>query len=67
MQDSGVGEDDGARFLRVRAAILAGEIKPSQRDIWNAVRASQRVAARYLAAMEAEGELNREGRRHVLA
>ncbi|CAN7780428.1 hypothetical protein LJR296_007963 [Cupriavidus necator] len=67
MQDSGVGEEDGARFLRVRAAILAGEIKPSQRDIWNAVRASQRVAARYLAAMEAAGELKREGRRHVLA
>ncbi len=67
MQDSGVGEEDGARFLRVRAAILAGEIKPSQRDIWNAVRASQRVAARYLAAMEEAGELKREGRRHILA
>lgn len=67
MQDSGVGEEDGARFVRVRAAILAGEIKPSQRDIWKAVRASQRVAARYLAEMEAAGELKRQGRRHVLA
>jgi hypothetical protein len=30
MQDSGVGEDDGARFVRVRTAILQGEIKPTQ-------------------------------------
>lgn len=66
MQDSGVGEDDGARFVRVRAAILQGEIKPTQRDIWKAVRASQRVASRYLAEMEAAGELKRQGRRHVV-
>lgn len=66
LQDSGVGQHDGARFVRVRAAILQGEIKPTQRDIWNAVQASQRVAARYLAEMEAAGELKREGKRYVL-
>lgn len=66
LQDSGVGPHDGARFVRVRAAILQGEIKPTQRDIWNAVQASQRVAARYLAEMEAAGELKREGKRYVV-
>lgn len=66
LQDSGVGQHDGARFVRLRAAILKGEIKPTQRDIWKAVRASQRVAARYLAEMEAAGELKREGKRYVL-
>lgn len=66
LQDSGVGQHDGARFVRVRAAILQGDIKPTQRDIWKAVRASQRVAARYLAEMEAAGELKREGKRYVL-
>jgi fructose-bisphosphate aldolase class 1 len=66
LQDSGVGQHDGARFVRVRAAILQGEIKPTQRDIWNAVQASQRVAARYLAEMEAAGELKREGKRFVV-
>lgn len=66
MQDSGVGEVDGTRFLRAREAILAGEIKPSLRSIWKATRASQRVAARYLAVMEGAGEIKREGRSYVL-
>ena len=66
LQDCGVGQHDGARFVRLRAAILKGEIKPTQREIWKAVRASQRVAARYLAEMEAAGELKREGKRYVL-
>lgn len=66
LQDCGVGQHDGARFVRVRAAILQGKIKPTQRDIWKAVQASQRVAARYLAEMEAAGELKREGKRYAV-
>ncbi|ART61482.1 hypothetical protein CBP36_21175 (plasmid) [Acidovorax carolinensis] len=66
MQDSGVGAEDGTRFLRVREAILAGQIKPSLRSIWVAARASQRVASRYLAVMEAAGEIKRESRGYVL-
>jgi hypothetical protein len=67
MQDSGVGADDGTRFLRVREGILSGEIKPSLRAIWKAVRASQRVAERYLETMEKQGEIVRSARGYTLA
>ena len=67
VRDTGTSADDGARFERVRAAILAGTVKPSLRAIWQVERASQRVASRYLAAMEAAGELKRHGQGYVLA
>lgn len=66
MQDSGVGPDDGSRFLRVRQGILSGEIKPSLREIWKAVRASQRVSKRYLEKMEEAGEITRGPRGYYL-
>ena len=68
MQDSGVGADDGSRFVRVREAILSGEINPSLREIWSAFRASQRVAARYLEKMEEAGEIRKtpSGRGYTL-
>lgn len=66
MQDSGVGPDDGSRFFRVRQGILSGEIKPSLREIWKAVRASQRVSKRYLEKMEEAGEITRGRRGYVL-
>lgn len=66
MQDSGVGVDDGNRFLRVREGILSGEIKPSLREIWKAFRASQRVATRYLVKMEEAGEITRGPRGYAL-
>lgn len=67
VRDTGTSADDGARFERVRAAILAGKVKPSLRAIWKSERASQRVAARYLAAMESAGDLKRHGQGYVLA
>lgn len=66
MQDSGVGPDDGSRFLRVREGILSGQIKPSLREIWKAVRASQRVSTRYLEKMEEAGEITRGPRGYAL-
>lgn len=59
MQDTGIGNDDGTRFQRVRDAILSSEIQPSLRAIWNLAGASQRVAQRYLGAMEQAGEIER--------
>lgn len=67
VQDSGTGDDDGARFKRVRADILAGKIKPSLRAVYAAHGASQAVAQRYLAALAENGELQRAGQGYVLA
>ncbi|QBY56096.1 hypothetical protein [Cupriavidus oxalaticus] len=67
VQDSGTGEDDGARFQRVRADILAGRLKPSLRAVYAAHGATQAVARRYLAAMEASGEIQRVGQGYVLS
>lgn len=59
MQDTGTGNDDGTRFQRVREAILTREIPPSLRAIYSLAGASQRVAQRYLEAMDAAGEIER--------
>lgn len=67
VQDSGTGEDDGARFKRVRADILAGRIKPSLRAVYAAHGATQAVAQRYLAAMAESREIRRAGQGYVLA
>ncbi|AMR78607.1 hypothetical protein A2G96_13125 [Cupriavidus nantongensis] len=66
VKDSGTGDDDGWRFVRVRADILAGKIKPSLRSIYAAHGATQVVASRYLAAMLAAGELKRSGKGYAL-
>ncbi|WP_304350791.1 hypothetical protein [Comamonas testosteroni] len=66
MQDTGIGNDDGTRFQRVRDAILTGEIQPSLRAIWSLAGASQRVAQRYLEAMEQAGEIERGTRGYRL-
>lgn len=66
-QDSGIGEDDGTRYQRVRADILAGILRPSLRPIYEVHGATQEVAKRYLAAMEAQGELQRQGKGYVLS
>ncbi len=68
VRDTGVGEGDGARFLRVREGIEAGRIKPSVRAIYAAEGASQAVAKRYLLALEQAGiiELAGQGRGYRL-
>jgi hypothetical protein len=60
------GQDDTDRFERVRAAVLAGDIRPSLRAIYEFSGASQAVATRYLGIMERTGEIRRHGRHHVL-
>jgi len=67
VRDSGIGEDDGARFKRVRADILAGRVKPSLRAVYAAHGATQTVAQRYLAVMAESGEIRRAGQGYVLA
>ncbi len=62
VRDTGVGEGDGARFLRVREGIEAGRIKPSVRAIYAAEGASQAVAKRYLLALERAGIIELAGR-----
>ncbi|MDD2730138.1 hypothetical protein [Malikia sp.] len=61
MRDTGVGEDDGARFLRVKEGIEARRIKPSIRAIYSAEGASQQVARRYLLALEQAGIIELAG------
>lgn len=61
VRDTGVGEGDGARFLRVREGIEAGRIKPSVRAIYAAEGASQAVAKRYLLALEHAGIIELAG------
>ncbi len=65
-RDAVVGEDDEARFLRVKAGIEAGRIKPSIRAIYAAEGASQRVARRYLVELEQAGIIERMGRGYAL-
>ena len=60
-------DSDGARFLRVRAGIKAGQIKPSLRSIYAAEGASQAVAKRYLLALEQAGVIEKQGRGYRLA
>ena len=67
MRDTGVGQDDGARFLRVKEGIEAGRIKPSLRGIYAAEGASQEVARRYLAELEQAGVIEKQGRGYRLA
>ena len=54
--------DDAARFLRVKAGIEAGRIKPSLRAIYAAEGASQQVARRYLGQLLADGVIVDQGR-----
>ena len=62
VRDTGVGENDGARFLRVKEGVEAGRIKPSQRAIYAAEGASQQVARRYLGQLLADGVIVEQGR-----
>ncbi len=64
--DAVVGEDDEARFLRVKAGIEAGRIKPSIRAIYAAEGASQRVAKRYLVDLEQAGVIEPAGKGYRL-
>lgn len=57
--DTGIGHENGSRFSRVRDAIRSRQIAPSIRAIWKFAGASQRVAQRYLEAMEMAGEIER--------
>lgn len=66
VRDTGTGEDDGARFLRVREGVEAGRIKPSIRAIYAAEGASQPVARRYLLALEQAGVIEQQGRGYRL-
>ncbi|WP_109484046.1 hypothetical protein [Paraburkholderia sp. C35] len=56
------GNPDEIRYRRVREGILSGDVQPSTRAIYSYSGATQRVATRYLAAMERAGELRRVGR-----
>ncbi|ONC30052.1 hypothetical protein AQ915_20565 [Burkholderia pseudomallei] len=55
------------RFEQVRAAIRSGEIRPSVRAVAEFCAAGQRVATRYLRALEETGEIRREGTFYVRA
>ncbi len=59
-------DGDEARFLRVRAGIEAGQIKPSLRGIYAAEGASQAVAKRYLLALEQAGVIEPAGKGYRL-
>ena len=59
-------DGDEARFLRVRAGIEAGRIKPSLRGIYAAEGASQAVAKRYLLALEQAGVIEPAGKGYRL-
>ncbi len=59
-------EADAARFLRVRAGIEAGRIKPTIRALYAAEGASQTVATRYLLMLEQAGVIRRAGRGYAL-
>ena len=67
LQNSGTSNDDGSRFQRVRADILAGKVKPSLPAIYAAHGATQELARRYLAEMVATGDVMRVGKRYVLS
>ncbi len=66
VRDSGTGDDDGARFMRVKEGIESGRIKPSIRAIYAAEGASQEVARRYLAELERAGMIERSSKGYAL-
>ncbi len=66
VRDTGTGDDDGARFQRVKEGVETGRIKPSLRAIYAAEGASQEVARRYLVELEQAGVIERSGRGYAL-
>ena len=65
--DTGVGEQDGYRYRRLKEAVIGG-LKPTVSNLIAAdVPCSGEVARRYQAAMVKDGVLVRKGNRYMLA
>lgn len=64
--DSGTDGKTAARYRRVKAAVIAGTLKPSTRSINAAEDAGNVVSRRYLAKLAEEGVIERDGRVWVL-
>lgn len=64
--DSGTEGKTAARYRRVKAAVIAGTLKPSTRSINAAEDAGNVVSRRYLARLAEEGVIERDGRVWVL-
>lgn len=64
--DSGTDGKTAARYKRVKAAVIAGTLKPSTRSINAAEDAGNVVSRRYLAKLAEEGVIERDGRVWVL-
>ncbi|NML14511.1 hypothetical protein [Azohydromonas caseinilytica] len=56
---------EDARLARVRAGVRAGRIAPSIRGVQAAVHCGAPMVRRYLAQLEAEGLIRRDGRGYV--
>lgn len=65
--DTGVEGKAGARYMRVKAGIKAGKIKPTQRGIMEAEGGSQAVVQAYLEQLANDGVIIKAGRGYALA
>lgn len=64
--DSGTEGKTAARYKRIKAAVIAGTLKPSTRSLNAAEGAGNVVSCRYLAKLAEEGVIERKGRVWVL-
>ena len=62
MVDTGTEGNAGVRYARIKEAIRAGKLKPSFRAIKNVEGGSNEVIAGYLAQLEKEGVVVKDGR-----
>lgn len=65
--DTGVEGKAGARYMRVKAGVKAGKIKPTQRGIMEAEGGSQAVVQAYLEQLANDGVIIKAGRGYALA
>lgn len=63
--DTGIEGVAGARYMRVKAGIKAGKIRPSVRGIQAVEGGSQAVVADYLQQLETDGVIIKAGRGYV--
>ena len=64
--DSGVGEHDGHRYRRIRAAVVAGNLKPSVRALQAEEGGGTAIVRAYLQELEREGIVTRTGKGYKL-
>jgi hypothetical protein len=62
VRDTGTEGNAGVRYARIKEAIRAGKLKPSFRAIKNVEGGSNEVIAGYLAQLEKEGVVVKDGR-----